>query len=246
MKVSLLSRRVLHAMLLAGCMLAGQAQASIVITGTRVIYPSDQREVTVKLSNDGQSPMLVQSWIDEGNVQATPDASDAPFLLTPPIARIDPAKGQALRVRYTGQKSLAQDKESLFWLNVLEVPPSSDDGQNRLKVAFRSRIKMFYRPASLAGNATAAAEQLQWRLQGSVPEGFNASPYYVSLGKVSLSSGGQSRDVELDINSSLIAPGEHKQLPIKGAALNANGGKVSYSAINDFGGIAEYSQALKP
>lgn len=235
-------------LLLAACLMIGQAQASIVITGTRVVYDAAQREVTVKLNNDGQSPMLVQSWVDEGNVQATPDTSTAPFVLTPPIARIDPSKGQALRLRYTGQKALPQDHESLFWLNVLEVPPTTADGQNKLKIAFRSRVKLFYRPARLPGNPTAAAEQLQWRVQrdgaGWALQCLNASPYYVTLGKVSVSAGGQSVSPTLDINSSMLAPGERKTLPLKGNV--AGNGKVDYTSITDLGALVEHSQPLKP
>lgn len=167
-------------LLLSACLVIGQAQASIVITGTRVVYDAAQREVTVKLNNDGQSPMLVQSWIDEGNLQATPDTSAAPFVLTPPIARIDPNKGQALRVRFTGQKALPQDRESLFWLNVLEVPPSSAEGQNRLKIAFRSRVKFFYRPptcpamprrppSSCSGACCAMVRSGRWSVAMTVP-----------------------------------------------------------------------------
>ncbi|MFS2125015.1 molecular chaperone [Pseudomonas sp. Pseusp97] len=243
MKRGLFGMRALG-LLMAACLMVGQAQASIVITGTRVVYDASQREVTVKLNNDGSAPMLVQSWIDEGNVQATPDTSRAPFVLTPPIARIDPGKGQALRIRFSGQKSLPRDRESLFWLNVLEVPPASAEGQNKLKIAFRSRIKLFYRPADLPGNAMAAAEQLQWRLQRNgnelALECRNDSPYYISLGKVSV--GGVSPD--LDINSSILAPGERKLLPLKGTAAAAS--KVDYTSITDLGAMIEHSQPLKP
>lgn len=231
-------------LLIAACLVIGQAQASIVMTGTRVVYDAAQREVTVKLNNDGQSPMLVQSWIDEGDLQATPDTSTAPFVLTPPIARIDPGKGQALRIRFTGQKTLPQDKESLFWLNVLEVPPASAQGQNRLKIAFRSRVKLFYRPAGLPGNPMAAAEQLQWRLQRNGAEWAlecrNDSPYYVTLGKVSVSGVSPT----LDIHSSMLAPGERRTMPLKGALATA--GKVDYTSITDLGATLEFSQPLKP
>jgi chaperone protein EcpD len=102
--------------------LVSSAHASVVISGTRVVYQAKEREVTVKLSNEGSSPALVQVWLDTGNPNATPDESDVPFTLTPPLFRLDPKKGQSLRLIYT-QEPLPQDKESLFWLNVLEVPP---------------------------------------------------------------------------------------------------------------------------
>ncbi|WP_411705940.1 fimbria/pilus periplasmic chaperone [Edaphovirga cremea] len=55
----------------------------MVIGGTRVIYPEKEREITVKLTNAGKSPVLAQSWIDDGNVDSKPDNISVPFLLIP-------------------------------------------------------------------------------------------------------------------------------------------------------------------
>lgn len=57
--------------------------ASIVINGTRVIYPSDQKEVSVRLDNTGNSPVLIQSWLDTGDINAKPAAIKVPFILSP-------------------------------------------------------------------------------------------------------------------------------------------------------------------
>jgi P pilus assembly chaperone PapD len=43
----------------ASSVAAPAAQAEIVIHGTRVIYPSDAREVTLQVSNNGSKPALV-------------------------------------------------------------------------------------------------------------------------------------------------------------------------------------------
>ncbi len=51
----------------ASAVIAPATQAEIVIHGTRVIYPSDAREVTLQVSNNGSKPALVQAWIDEGD-----------------------------------------------------------------------------------------------------------------------------------------------------------------------------------
>ncbi len=141
--------------------LASSAHASVVINGTRVIYRAKDREVTIRLSNEGTAPALVQAWLDTGDPNTTPDESNVPFTLTPPLFRLDPKKGQSLRLIYT-QEPLPQDKESLFWLNVLEVPPRADGGassndRNLLQLAFRSRIKVFFRPAGLQGDADDAS-----------------------------------------------------------------------------------------
>ncbi|WP_447878353.1 fimbria/pilus periplasmic chaperone, partial [Serratia fonticola] len=135
------------------------ALASVVISGTRVIYPSDAKEVSVKISNVGPSPVLLQSWIDSGDANAKPSAIKVPFVLTPPMNRVEAGKGQTLRISYAGG-TLPMDKESVFWLNVLEVPAKSQakTDENKLQMAFRTRIKLFYRPASLEGNANDAAK----------------------------------------------------------------------------------------
>jgi chaperone protein EcpD len=113
-------RAAVTAVLLA--MAAPGAFASVVLAGTRVIYPEKEREVTLKLTNEGTSPALVQAWVDDGNANATPDEAKSPFTLVPPLFRLDPKKGQTLRIIYL-REPLPSDRESLFWLNVLEVPP---------------------------------------------------------------------------------------------------------------------------
>lgn len=77
---------------------AGNGHASVVIGTTRVIYQEKDREVTVRLTNDGKHPALVQAWIDSGNPNALPDDTKTPFILTPPLFRIDPNQGQSLRL----------------------------------------------------------------------------------------------------------------------------------------------------
>ena len=67
----------------ASAVIAPATQAEIVIHGTRVIYPSDAREVTLQVSNNGSKPALVQAWIDEGDPYTGP--IKVPFMIAPPI-----------------------------------------------------------------------------------------------------------------------------------------------------------------
>ncbi len=41
------------------------AHAGIVIYGTRIIYPAENKEVMVQLMNQGNRSSLLQAWIDE-------------------------------------------------------------------------------------------------------------------------------------------------------------------------------------
>ncbi|MBU0526612.1 MAG: fimbria/pilus periplasmic chaperone [Gammaproteobacteria bacterium] len=238
------SKYLLHGLFLVGSLLFVTAQAAIVISGTRVIYPADQREVTIKLDNTGEAPLLIQSWIDDGNPQSTPETSKAPFIMTPPIARVDGHQGQTLRVRYTDQKALPQDKESVFWLNVLEIPPSSSDAQNKLKISFRSRVKLFYRPVGLNIEQDKAAMSMQWRLTKKADiwylEAFNPSPYYLTISAAKVKNVG----AELNLDNSMIPPGERKTLKLNGAFTPTREMQVVFSTVNDYGAVEEFKQPL--
>src|SRR5471030_1046090 len=164
------------------CLTSVSAWSSVVISGTRVIYPAGQKEVTVKLDNVGNAPVLIQSWIDNGDADAKPEKISVPFILTPPINRVEPKKGQTLRLSYTGAP-LPNNKESVFWLNVLEIPAKAKtEGQdNYLQVAFRSRIKLFFRPQGLAGNPNDAVKSVTWKPDANGVVANNPTPYFVSL-----------------------------------------------------------------
>lgn len=222
-------------------LMASLSQAALVLGGTRVLYPADQREVTLKLTNEGSGPVLVQSWIDDGNPNATPDQVKVPFTLAPPLFRLDPKKGQALRIIYT-QEPLAQDKESLFWLNALEVPPRSADGESsssRLQLAIRSRIKLFFRPTGLSGRANDAPGKVLWSFVRKSDGGYalkadNPTPYHVTFSKVIVQSGGKDYVNE---EGAMVAPGAAVQLDMgRLAAVETDiPTVVRYSAINDYG-----------
>ncbi|EFL4494189.1 fimbria/pilus periplasmic chaperone [Escherichia fergusonii] len=127
------------------------AHAGIVIYGTRVIYPEEKKEVIVQLMNQSDHASLVQSWIDDGNTSLPPEQIEVPFLLTPPVARVPASSGQQLKIKKLAS-TLPADKESMFYLNVLDIPPNNpeNDGKNVLKFAMQNRIKLIWRPKNIA------------------------------------------------------------------------------------------------
>lgn len=216
--------------------LAAPAMAGIVITGTRVVYPAGEREVTVKIDNRGDKPVLAQSWVDDGDAGASPETANAPFTITPPVNRINPGKGQTLRLMYTGE-ALPKDKESVFWLNVLEVPPMSKEKQNQLQMAFRSRIKIFFRPSGLVGDANLAGQFVSWKKVDGGVEGTNPTPYFVSLANIAEDEEGKKPIG----NGGMIAPGGKTFF-----ATNKRPSTIYPSYINDFGGIRPVPQSVAP
>lgn len=226
---------------------AGLAHASVVIEETRVIFPGQEREVTLKLSNKGTSPALVQTWFDKGDATAAPESIEVPFTMTPSLFRIDPNKGQTLRIIYT-REPLAQDKETLFWLNVLEVPPKvQEDDSNRLQLSFRTRIKLMFRPQGLPGSAFESPAKVSWELvpaeggKGFALRASNPTPYFVNLGLVELLVNGKHFSAGADH----VPPGGSRLFPV--ADLLERPGSdavVEYTSINDYGGLAKAQHRL--
>ncbi|HBQ2432086.1 TPA: fimbria/pilus periplasmic chaperone [Klebsiella aerogenes] len=213
---------------------SASSMASAVISGTRVIYPSDSKEVSVKITNNGSAPVLIQSWIDNGDQNARPSAIKVPFVLTPPMNRVDAGKGQTLRISYTGG-SLPQDKESVFWLNVLEVPGKNQAKalENTLQMAFRSRIKLFYRPTGLEGKANDAPQSVTWHARGDGVEATNPTPYYVNF--VNLTVNGKRAD------GAMVPPRSSVKVPLAAKA----GNKITGAFVNDYGAVNNYSADIK-
>ncbi|MEG5267166.1 molecular chaperone [Pseudomonas sp. JDS28PS106] len=223
----------------AGALLwVGGSQASIVLNTTRVIYNGADKEASFGVLNSGNAEILLQTWLESGadsNTQARP-----PFAVTPALTRMPGNGRQLLRLIYAGS-GLPQDRESVFWLNVQEIPQAA--AENTLQIAVRQRIKVFFRPKSLSGDAQDAPQALQWRLSGSdavLVE--NPGPYHVSMIRIAARQANTELARE---DARMIAPGETVRLTL---SRKAGSGPVtlSFNSINDFGGQVAYRATLKP
>ena len=232
------------------------AQAGVVVDGTRHIYPEQRREITLRLTNDDlRTPRLVQVWLDGGNKDARPSHSDVPFNLSPPVFRMEPGKSQAVRVVYT-QEPLPADRESLFWLNVLEIPPKAnalldaqdDNPSNHLQFAFRIRTKVFFRPAHLPGTPEEAPTQLRWTLhrsaQGPLLEVHNPSAYHVTFNEVALAMGSHPDANLLAAGEGMVLPGGRLTLPVREIVqMVPADAQVHFKYINDYGAFSAPQRA---
>ena len=197
---------------------------NIIVNGTRFIYPGNEKEITVQLSNNADRPALAQAWLDNGDADATPDTITTPFIITPPISRVD-----------------AKDKETLWWLNLLEIPPvvanQKNEGQNVLQLAIRSRFKFIYRPAGL-GNRDAAAEKLTLTASGSGLAINNPTPFYITVSRISR-DGGKA----LNSKTVMLAP-QSSQTVALSSAVN-RGETLTVNNINDYGADVAVKVAVK-
>lgn len=226
------------------CVCAGVSHASVIVSSTRIVFRAQDGDVTVRLSNDEARPALVEAWMDRGDIRSTPDKVDVPFLVTPPLFRMEAHKEQSLRIIGT-PSTLPIDCESLFWLNVLEIPPkpttAETQGKNTLQFAIRSRLKFFYRPVHLPGDPLKAATQVTWQAvvdgQGYALIAHNPTPYHITFNAVSISNG----DTRYEADTGMVDPLGTLRLPVKGLTkLPAAGTPVIYDAINDYGASVPY------
>ncbi|MFJ3045589.1 molecular chaperone [Herbaspirillum chlorophenolicum] len=241
-------KKIMKVAIVAAMALAmhGASVASVVISGTRVVFPSNEKEVTIRLSNEGQQPGLVQVWLDEGDPQAAPEHINVPFVLTPPMFRIEPGKGQTVRMLYN-QSPLPQDRESVYWLNMLEVPPKPEDGDaNYIQMAFRTRIKVFFRPKELnqQEKVQEAAGRLKWSLARTADgksytlEVSNPTPYHVSF--MRLSVGAPNGKSAVNEDGGMVEPGKSASFALQGGeSLSSGALKVKYTWLNDYGAGVE-------
>lgn len=223
------------------------SSADIVLSSTRVIYEAGQKESTIKMNNTGTRPLLTQSWIDAGDASIAPEKISTPFIIMPPVSRIEPKEGQTLRISYA-QGQLPSDKESLFWLNVLEIPPKSKnlEGKNTLQISFRTRIKLIYRPQGLPGSADKALPQVKWHLNKEKDAVYlvaeNPSSYYINMTDATVQSGGKTYQAE-DVD--YIEPKKSKSFLVKNLSASTTGKlTVKGKALNDFGGSMESTQEI--
>lgn len=180
--------RVLLALLVVLLVQPEQAQAVINFSKSRFIYPASEKSLTIELKNGGVEDTLVQAWIDTGDVTASPNNIKAPFLITPPMFVMKGGAEKSMSLLFVGP-SLPADRESLFWLNVLGV--SKETGKTvgvepaKVKVAYRNRVKVFYRPDKLEGTLETAVNGLVWSAvkvdEKMVLRAKNSSPYNITV-----------------------------------------------------------------
>ncbi|HCI4622261.1 TPA: fimbria/pilus periplasmic chaperone [Klebsiella quasipneumoniae subsp. similipneumoniae] len=212
--------------------LTTNVMASVVVSGTRVIYQEEESEVTVKVTNKGTKPVLIQAWLDNGDQNASPALIKTPFVITPPISRINGLKGQTLRISKISTSSLPKDRESIYWLNVLEIPSMDADtaSENKLQVAFRTRIKFFYRPEGLRKDISKIMSEVEWAVEGNRLVAKNNTPFYVNL----LGAEGTAGKAKTQLN--MLSPFE-KMVFESSKGVFKPGDIIHIRYLNDFGAM---------
>jgi P pilus assembly chaperone PapD len=224
------------AVAMAAGLAIGAARAGVVIQGTRVVFPTQEREVTLRMTNEREHPVLVEAWLETGDGRR--DGAEIPYVITPPLYRMDPKRSQTLRI-FQKPSSLPTDRETLFWLNVKDIAPKTKGAEHQLNIAFRSRIKFFHRPPNLGMTSTTAQTRLQWSTSTGTLRVDNPTPYYVTLNGVHIA--GQE---VAELSGTMLAPFTSASGALPQGVGAGLGSVVRYAVVNDHGGRTELDGAI--
>ncbi|EGT3571875.1 molecular chaperone [Citrobacter amalonaticus] len=207
---------------------AGYANAGVILTGTRIIYPEGTKDKTLQLTNQDSLSYIVQVQIDNGSPEGF-----TPFVLTPPVFRMEPHSGQSVRLSYSGEP-LPGDRESVFYFNFSQLPllQAGTEQKNKLILAITNRVKVFYRPAMLSGHPEKTAEHIHLRMEGKQIRIVNQSEYHASVRRASLVRNG--KEIQL-AEGVMISPKSSMVFTPSSEITGLSGAHLRLVLVNDYG-----------
>lgn len=200
-------------------MVSSGAYSAVQIMSSRVIFNEGATSAVVNMTNKGSDPALVQSWIDDGQRQKT-----GMFVVTPPLLRLNGGKSAVLRIIKSGQPP-ARDRESVYWVNIKEIPPMSSQ-TNQVQFAVHSRFKLFYRPEGLASRTEQPG--LQWQHTANDIIAVNKSGYYITVNTLTINN----HPVAIDMIPPYSSVNVYRHCPEKCT--------IKWTTINDYGRISDF------
>ncbi|HEN3242502.1 fimbrial biogenesis chaperone [Yersinia enterocolitica] len=204
----------------------------------RVIYPETEKKgVSLTAYNKSAAPYLMQSWIQPvdpvtGDVNMTnTDQGAMPFIVTPPLARLEANSELTLRIRRNGEP-LPTDRESVFFISMKAIPAQQETNKDaqagQMALTVVSNMKVFYRPEGLAKRAVAdVTSQLSFRREGNVLIAENPTPYWLTFSRLHVGASEMGK-AQLRL---MVPPKGQRQYRLPEGAT----GKVSWQLIDEDG-----------
>ncbi|SFU57259.1 fimbria/pilus periplasmic chaperone [Xenorhabdus koppenhoeferi] len=222
---------MITAVTVTGLISINQAMAALALDRTRVIFNGEMKSVSLNIENQHLDlPYLAQAWIEDeqGN------KINGPLVVVPPVQRVEAGEKSQVKIQtLPAIAQLPQDKESLFYFNVREIPPRSEK-PNVLQIALQTRIKLFYRPETVIARRIDIDNPWQEKLtltrEGNQYVVNNPTPYYVTISEASNKVNGNSVE---GFQPLMLAPRSNEKL---GGTIKALGNSPVLTYVNDYGG----------
>ncbi|ENV5944893.1 fimbria/pilus periplasmic chaperone [Vibrio parahaemolyticus] len=210
------------------CMFSCFSNAAFVLNGTRFIYPEGEDGLAVQVDNNSKSDYAGQAWIENKD-----GGEKVSFVSLPSFFEIKSEESQLLRIiKLTDQ--LPQDRESLFWLNVQEIPKVDKSTANKMIVAINTRVKLLYRPKDLLESRKNAEKKILYYLNRDDGHLYLKNPtgYYFAIQSIKHLDSEFSSSLE----SGIFAPFSEIKLP----KLNKIPSYLIVDSIDDYGAVNSF------
>ncbi|MEQ5239092.1 fimbrial biogenesis chaperone [Proteus terrae] len=213
------------------------AKANLSLDGSRVVLYHSDREASLNIKNDGEFPVVVQTWVDDGNPENTPETiTDVSALSLPPVLQLKPSESQQVRVinKFTNTD---KEKETLYWLNLYEIMPKPANkkyDEGLINVVVRLQVKVFYRPDDLVMAISDVSSALIFTKSDKQLTIENPTPFYVTIKSA-------SSENDPNILIPMIAPFSKQQTNLVDSRINT----INYVLIDDFGGEFKDKKEIK-
>lgn len=205
------------------------AMAAFTISGTRFIYEEAKKSVPLEVTNNAKETYGGQVWID--NVSQS--ASEVFIVPSPPVFKVAAGNKQIIRLMNVNP-ALPADRESMFRLNVQELPPVPTQTEGSvMAIAMNTQVKLIYRPTTLVKGRQDAEKQLTVQQQGTVWLN-NPTPYWFAVIGLKVNGNSVTIPTARVAGLAMLAPFGRADTGLTTA------GSLTVQAINDWGGVQDY------
>lgn len=211
---------------------------SVKLGSSRVIYNPFSNGESLTVTNPQNYPLLIQSKAFEEDKKTA-----APFMVTPPIMRLDAQQSSQLRIVRTAGR-FAPDRESLYFLCIKGIPPKADDlwaknvknngmktGLN-IQISVNNCIKLLVRPDDIAGHPDDPENKLHWEIKNNRLLAINKSPYFITISSL------KADDLEIK-KLKYVEPFSFREFEIP---VTKKINTLSWKIVNDYGGESTFDR----
>ncbi|HCA4490492.1 MULTISPECIES: fimbrial biogenesis chaperone [Enterobacteriaceae] len=197
---------------------------------SRAIFDEANNSISITAKNTSEDMvLLLKAYVSN---YYTDSEEKVPFFITPPLNRIDPESSVQFRINKLDEvELLPKDRESIFSINVLAIPPKKKGVY--IQMALNTKIKLIYRPKEINNQKEVGRiiDRISIVKNGEDITFYNPTPYFATIGRMVINNIPSNKTV-------MIKPFSNESITEKNAS------SISYSLINDFGGMSNEKKVI--
>ncbi|EAR54642.1 chaperone protein FanE precursor [Photobacterium sp. SKA34] len=215
---------------------SNSALAALQLNATRYIVNEGDKSIEIKIENIADKTYAAQIWIENEDEKD----KKVNFIPMPNFFKFNKGETQIVRILNT-QKSPSIKNESLYWLNLQEIPPVDKSKKSRITLALKTRVKLIYRPKTLLDKRANAEKLLTIFKSNESIKITNPTPFYLAV--VSVKLNGKEVKLNNDMKQQLGVFPPKSSVFIKNNDVTSIS-KFEFDAINDYGTVSHFQGKL--